>query len=231
LLVFIFSLISGGASQAQNVQFVVSPIPELETFEDANLRAYLSSPPRRPDPIFAPALKPVQPTAAGKRHPFYWLDRTAMVFGIVQGSAELFDGVTTRYFIHHCSNCAEHDPASRLLLGRHPTWGGMIPAGIAEAVVSTYTYKKLSHSPHLWVRSTAPLIPLGLIGVHIIEGARNIPLRNKYYCADPGYVVTGSVCVPAPLETLAGIPTGMPSDPGSHRDQKLRQTAFPPSPR
>ena len=156
--------------------------------------------------MVAPALKPAQTVVPEKRHPLYWLDRRAILAGAVLGGSEIFDGVTTRYFIHHCSHCSEDDPASRLLLGAHPTWGGMIPAGIAEVVASTYTYEKLSHSPHRFLRSAAPLVPLGLIGVHLIEGARNIGLKNKYYCADPGYIVVGPACVPAPPRTFSDNP-------------------------
>jgi hypothetical protein len=222
-VIFFLGFCFGSATRAQDVQYIVSPVPELETFEDAYLRAYLSSAPLKADP----GVKPVQLSApADKPHPFYWLDRTSMVFGIVQGGAEIFDGVTTRYFIHHCSHCSESDPASRLLLGAHPTWAGMIPTGVAEVVASTYTYRKLRHSPHRLLRSAAPFVPLGLIGVHMIEGARNIPLRNKYYCADPGYIVIGSTCVPAPPAALAGIPGGMPSDPGPRRDEMRRRDAF-----
>lgn len=223
---------SESTAHAQDLQYIVRPVPEFESFEDANLKAYLSSAASKPDPIIAPAAK-TDPRAArtDRGHPFYWLDRTSMVFGIVQSSAEIFDGVTTRYFIHHCSHCTESDPASRLLLGAHPTWGGMIPMGIAEVVVSTYTYKKLSHSPHHLLRSAAPFVPVGLIGLHMIEGARNIPLKNKYYCADPGYVVAGPLCVPAPPANLSGVPIGMPIDPGSHRDENPRQAALPPTQR
>ena len=84
---------------------------------------------------------------------------------------------------------------SRLLLGTHPSWGKMIPMGIVEAAVSTYSYRRLSHSPNRFLRAAAPLVPVGVTAVHVIEGARNIALKNKYRCADPGYIVVGAVCV------------------------------------
>jgi hypothetical protein len=40
--------------------------------------------------------------------------------------------------------------------------------------------------------------------VHVIEGARNITLKNKYHCADPGYMVVGAMCVPTPAPVLTG---------------------------
>ena len=135
------------------------------------------------------------PASAERTQPFYWLDRKSLVFGLVQGGAEIFDGVTTRYFIHHCSLCFENDPMSRLLLGTHPSWGKMIPMGIGEAALSTYSYRRLSHSPNRLLRGAAPFVPIGLTAVHVIEGARNITLKNNYRCADPGYVVVGAICV------------------------------------
>jgi hypothetical protein len=107
---------------------------------------------------------------------------------------------------------------SRLLLGAHPSWGGMIPMGMAEAVASAYSYKRLSHSQHRFLRAAAPLVPIGLTAMHVIEGARNIPLKNKYRCADPGYVVVGAVCLPAPPPVLMGISGAIRGGSGSRRD-------------
>ncbi len=143
-----------------------------------------------------------------RRRPFYWLDRGSLAYGLTLGGAEIFDGLTTRYFIHHCSHCFENDPMSRLLLGTHPSWEKMIPIGIAEAAISTYSYQHMSRSPHRLVRAAAPFIPVGLTAVHVIEGARNITLKNKYRCIEAGYVVVGAVCVTAPLSVLTG-PTGI----------------------
>jgi hypothetical protein len=104
---------------------------------------------------------------------------------------------------------------SRLLLGTHPSWGKMIPMGLAEAAVSTYSYRSLSHSPNRLLRNLAPLVPIGLTAVHVIEGARNISLKNKYRCADPGYVVMGAVCVGAAavLSSVPGQVGTSPRDP------------------
>ena len=83
------------------------------------------------------------------------------------GSLEIFDGVTS--FI--IGLCFEHNPISRLLLGSHPGWGSMIPAGTAGAADSTYSYRRMSHSPSPFLRAAAPLVPVGLTAVRVLEGA------------------------------------------------------------
>jgi hypothetical protein len=215
-----FFLIAGFVTaeplRAQDDFLSVSPIPEIGSSSDTGLRAYIATLPSAPTPkVEATASAIIQPrqqtpVSAERTRPFYWLDRKSVMFGLVQGGAEVFDGVTTRYFIHHCSLCFENDPMSRLLLGTHPSWGKMIPIGIGEAALSTYSYRRLSHSPNRLLRGAAPLVPIGLTAVHVIEGARNITLKNKYRCADPGYVVVvaiaGAVCVPAPPPVVTGVP-------------------------
>jgi hypothetical protein len=188
----------------------------MESGGDAGLRAYVATLPSAPTPkveVVASAINQTRqqtPVSAERARPFYWLDRRSLMFGLVQGGAEVFDGVTTRYFIHHCSLCFENDPMSRLLLGTHPSWGKMIPIGMGEAVLSTYSYRRLSHSPNRLLRGAAPLVPIGLTAVHMIEGTRNIWLKNKYRCADPGYIVVaaaaGAVCVPASPPVVTGVP-------------------------
>jgi hypothetical protein len=224
----VFFLIAGFAIarplRAQDDALSISPISETESIGDTGLRAYVAALPSAPTPkveAAASAVIPTRsqiPTPVEKTRPFYWLDRKSLAFGLAQGGAEIFDGVTTRYFIHHCSLCFENDPMSRLLMGTHPSWGKMIPMGIGEAALSTYSYRRLSHSPNRFLRGAAPLVPIGLTAVHVIEGARNVTLKNKYRCSDPGYVVVGAVCVPAPPPVLTGA-AGAPTDgPGSHHN-------------
>jgi hypothetical protein len=215
-----FFLIAGFAAatplRAQDDASGISPISEAESFGDTGLTSYVATLPSAPTPkVEATASAIIQPRqqtpgSAERTRPFYWLDRKSLTFGLVQGGAEVFDGVTTRYFIHHCSLCLENDPMSRLLLGTHPSWGKMIPIGIGEAALSTYSYRRLSHSPNRLLRGAAPLVPIGLTAVHVIEGARNITLKNKYRCADAGYIVVaaiaGAVCVPAPPPVVTGVP-------------------------
>jgi hypothetical protein len=201
-----------------------SPISEMETNGDAGLKAYVAARPSAPTPKVEPAengfVRPqTQISNSGERaRPFYWLDRKSLAYGLALGGAEIFDGVTTRYFIHHCSHCYEDDPVSRFLMGKHPSWGEMIPAGIVEAVAATYSYKRLSHSPHRFMRAAAPLVPVGLTAVHVIEGTRNISLKNKYRCADPGYVVVGTFCVMAPAPVMTGAAGAASGGLGSLRN-------------
>jgi len=77
----------------------------------------------------------------------------------------------------------------------------MIAAGSVEAFAATYLNQGMRHSPHKFLRRCAPLLPLLLTGIHLIEGARNPYLRNNYYCVNPGYIlVDDSYCV-APSST------------------------------
>jgi hypothetical protein len=210
--------------RAQDDALNISPISGRESIGDAGFRAYIAALPSAPTPKVEPGVSSVvnarsqAPTPVEKTRPFYWLDRKSLAFGLVQGGAEAFDGVTTRYFIHHCSLCFENDPMSRLLMGTHPSWGKMIPMGIGEAAMSTYSYRRLSHSPNRILRGAAPLVPIGLTAVHVIEGARNITLKNKYRCADVGYIVVGAVCVPAPPPVLTGAAGASDGGVGSHHN-------------
>ena len=214
--VFAFALLLVGglgcasASRAQDEALDVSRVVDADAI-DGELRAHIAALPSAPIPKVEPgasamiqARSQIQTTAERKRA-FYWLDRTALTYSLVQGGAEIFDGVTTRHFVEHCSHCFEEDPMSRLLLGTHPSWGKMIPVGFAEAAISTYSYQKLSRSRHRFLRTAAPFVPIGLTAVHAIEGARNITLKDKYRCADAGYIVVGAVCVPAPPLSMTGV--------------------------
>jgi hypothetical protein len=219
LLLLSASFVCSRGAWAQDDALSVSSIADVDAVPsgDAKMRAYIETLPSAPTPKIEPAAgafvqSQVQsPNPAARTRGFYWLDRKSLMYGLVQGGAEIFDGVTTRYFIHHCSLCFENDPMSRLLLGTHPSWGKMIPMGIAEAAASTYSYRRLSHSPNRFLRGVAPLVPVGLTAVHVIEGARNISLKNRYRCADPGYVVVGAVCVMAQSSVLTSVPGPMDS--------------------
>ncbi|MBV9885898.1 MAG: hypothetical protein JO119_05060, partial [Acidobacteria bacterium] len=210
-LLLVAGLGCANASRAQSETLNVSRVVDANAIE-GGLRAHIAALPSAPTPKVEPAAsvtiqaQPQTQIASERKHRFYSLGRSALTYGLVQGGAEIFDGLTTRHFVDHCSHCFENDPMSRLLLGTHPSWGKMIPMGFAEATVSTYCYQRMSRSPHRILRTAAPFLPLGLTAVHVIEGARNITLKNRYRCADPGYVVVGSVCVPAPLPTLVGTP-------------------------
>jgi hypothetical protein len=188
----------GHLGYAQEAKAIDSPIPTLEALEGIHPLVPLSA-----GAAFAPDPHPIStprpifhgPTIGRSRFRLA-LDRTAVVFGLVQGTSELFDGLTTKYFLRHCSTCTEMDPVSHSLLGSRPTWTGMIAAGSVEAFAATYLNQGMRHSPHRFVRQCAPLVPLLLTGIHLIQGARNLSLKNNYYCVNPGYVlVNDSYCV------------------------------------
>jgi hypothetical protein len=111
------------------------------------------------------------------------LECSSVKLGVIQGGAELYDGMTTRYFVHHCKSCVESDPMSRLLLGSKPTWRNMLIFGSIEAVATTYLHQQMSRSSNRTVRHFAPWIPAAIISVHIAEGTKNLivipPTRSR----------------------------------------------------
>src|SRR5579864_3334670 len=149
--VFTVALLWGGlacasATRAQSEALNVSRVVDADAI-DGGLRAHIAALPSAPTPKVEPpasvviqAQPHIQIIPTVRKHPFYWLDRVALTYGLAQGGAEIFDGFTTRHFVEHCAHCFEKDPLSRLLLGTHPSWGKMIPVGFAEAAVSTYSY-------------------------------------------------------------------------------------------
>lgn len=96
------------------------------------------------------------------------------------------------------------DPVSHAVLGSRPTWTGMIAAGSLEAFAATYASQSMRYSPHKFVRRCAPLVPLLLTSIHLIEGGHNLFLKNNFYCANPAYVLTTDHhCVmPPPLPAI-----------------------------
>jgi hypothetical protein len=106
LLLFV-GLGCASAARAQDDALSSSPMSDIETDGDAGLRAHVAALPSAPTPKVQPiAGSIIQPQSqtqlSGERtHRFYWLDRTSLTYGLVLSGAEMFDGVTTRYFIHH----------------------------------------------------------------------------------------------------------------------------------
>jgi hypothetical protein len=189
----------GHLGYAQEAKVIDSPVPTLEALEGTHLLVPLpvsAGAAFAPDPHLIATPGPIVHGAARWSRSRFALDRTAIVFGLVQGTSEVFDGVTTKYFLHHCSTCSETDPVSHSLLGSRPTWTGMIAAGSVEAFAATYLNQSMRRSAHKFVRRCAPVVPLLLSGIHLIEGARNLSLKNNYYCVNPGYIlVDDSRCV------------------------------------
>jgi hypothetical protein len=193
----LLSSVIGHLGYAQEAKRIDSPIPTIGALEAIHPFVPLSAAAAfAPDPHLIATRGPIVHGAARASRSRFALDRTAIVFGLVQGTSEVFDGVTTKYFLHHCSTCSETDPVSHSLLGSRPTWPGMIAAGSVEAFAATYLNQSMRHSPHKFVRQCAPVVPLLLTGIHLIEGARNPYLKNNYYCVNPGYIlVNDSYCV------------------------------------
>jgi hypothetical protein len=193
----LFSTAIGHHAYAQEAKVIDSPIPTLEALEGTHpFVPFSADATSAPDPHLIATRGPIVHGPAAMNRSRFALDRNAIVFGLVQGTSEVFDGVTTKYFLHHCSTCIEMDPVSHSLLGSRPTWTGMVAAGSVEVFAATYLNQGMRHSPHKFVRQCAPLVPLLLTGIHLIEGARNPYLKNNYYCVNPGYVlVDDSYCV------------------------------------
>jgi hypothetical protein len=208
LCFFLLASVFEDHCSGQEPQLIVAPIPKLEALEEAHPSAPFSG-----DAAFAPETHPfatavrraarTQQTGRSR----FEFDRAVLTLGLVQGASELFDGATTRYFLHHCSTCTEVDPVSHFLLGSRPAWAGMIAAGSVEALAATFLNEGMRNSRHKFVRRCAPLVPLLLTGTHLVEGSRNLSLKNEFYCTTPGYIVAGVHCVlPSSASTgIAGI--------------------------
>jgi hypothetical protein len=100
------------------------------------------------------------------------LDPLPVALGIVQGGAELFDGIGTRRYVQAplCRSCTEGDPVSRFFLGPRPRWARMIVYGSVEDLAATYLHQSMRRSPHKLLRWLAPAAPLTLAGIHIVQG-------------------------------------------------------------
>ncbi len=199
--------------RGQEAKFIDSPEPKLETLEDVHSFPSLEiaanfTPGTYRNPSPAPKIQAPRDV----HHARFALDRAAIALGFVQSASELYDGFTTRYFLHHCSTCLEVDPLSHFLLGSKPTWRGMLVAGSLEGMAATYLHQNMRRSPHKLVRHCAPLAPLALSGIHLVEGSRNLQLKNRFYCAIPGYLLTGNVCVPPTPAQTASSAKLVPND-------------------
>lgn len=129
------------------------------------------------------------------RSPFA-LDRASVALGLLQGGAELFDGIGTHRYVHapSCRNCIEGDPVSRLFLGLRPTWPRMLALGAMEDLGTTWLHQSMRRSPHKLVRWLAPAAPLTLIAVHLDQGLTVFTAStNPCSAVGPGYIVVGHI--------------------------------------
>jgi hypothetical protein len=187
-----------GVVRGQEARLIDTPVPKVEAPAEARSPELFAT---TSDVIANPHLMPPSTVKGATRRNApsrFALDRPTLALGLVQSASELYDGYTTRYFLRHCSTCVEVDPVSHFLLGSKPAWGGMLAAGSLEVIATTYLHQNMRHSSHKLIRRCAPLAPLLLTGIHFIEGSRNLPLKNLFYCADPDYVLVGNHCLLPP---------------------------------
>ena len=83
----------------------------------------------------------------------------------LHGGAALYDGLSTRHFVH--SGYIEVDPPARVLLGSHPGWSRMLPLGALEVWGVDRLPARWHHIP---LRRSAQL---ACIGAHLWGGSRN----------------------------------------------------------
>jgi hypothetical protein len=166
---------------------VLRILPKQSTYLVCVFACYLGAVGISPEAAAARQLNLSEPAIISSRVPkaardcmvsphFLHLNCTPLKLGIVQGGAELYDGVTTRYFVHHCKSCVESDPASRLFLGAKPSWKKMLTFGSIEAFATTYLHQRMYRSSNSFVRGLAPWLPAAIITVHVIEGSRNLTM-------------------------------------------------------
>jgi hypothetical protein len=200
---FLLVSIFGCSTRGQEPKLIVAPVPKLEALAAPEAPLASLSTTFAPEPHFLPASPSTLGARKGGRLRLA-LDRPAIALGLLEGGSELFDGVTTKHFLHHCSTCIERDPVSRSLLGSRPTWAGMIAAGSVEAFAAIYLNQGMRRSPHKFVRRCASLVPLLLTGIHLVEGAHNLSLKNNFYCVNPAYVLTPDNHCALPSSAPAG---------------------------
>lgn len=124
------------------------------------------------------------------------LDRASLSLGLLQGGAELFDGIGTHRFVHapFCRSCTEGDPVCRLFLGPRPTWPRMLTLGAIEDFGAAYLHQSMRRSPHKLWRWLAPVAPLTLIGIHLDQGISVFTAStNPCSALGPGYIVVGQL--------------------------------------
>jgi hypothetical protein len=169
--------------------------------------------PNPPKPIASKpnALKPNAPEPRAAARWRFALDREAIGLGVLQGSAELFDGIATHRFVHAptCPLCVEVDPVCRFFLGPKPTWPRMLTMGTLEVFGAAYLHQSMRRSPYKLVRWLAPIAPLTLTGIHIGQGLGVVGAStNPCSPLGPGYVVASQS--PSGDQLTCSAPTPAP---------------------
>lgn len=102
-------------------------------------------------------------------------NRPVTFLGAIQTGALISDGVTTRQYLHR--GYVEIDPLTRILLGRTPTWGRMVPLGAVQVVAGMWLAERMSKSQHVWVRRLWWLPQTIGIAGNIAASVHNATLR------------------------------------------------------
>ncbi|HEY2461423.1 MAG TPA: hypothetical protein VGI16_11470 [Candidatus Acidoferrum sp.] len=155
------------------------------------LDTFFSTP--MPEVVVTPKIEKPKPVL--RRSPFA-LDRSVWILGLVQGGAELTDGILTHRYVHACQICDEEDRIARPLLGRKPTWQGMIFYGSLEDIGTAYLSQRLRQSRHRFVRAFAPVPSLWLSTIHLNQGLHL--LADSTNDCPPNQHDTGTLCVKNP---------------------------------
>jgi hypothetical protein len=149
-----------------------------------------------PSPLLPPSPKLEAPIPKTNDRSRFALDRASVALGLLQGGAELFDGIGTHRYVHAplCRSCTEGDPLCRLFLGPRPTWPRMLTLGTMEDLGAAYLHQSMRRSPHKLVRWLAPVAPLTLSALHIDEGLSVFSAStNPCSAVGPGYTVVSRI--------------------------------------
>lgn len=102
-------------------------------------------------------------------------NRPLLSLAAAQTAALVSDGVTTRQFLGR--GYVEVDPVARILIGRKPTWGRMVPLGAVQVFAGAWLGEQMAMSRHTWVRRLWWLPQAIGIAGNAAATAHNVSLR------------------------------------------------------
>jgi hypothetical protein len=102
-------------------------------------------------------------------------NRPLLSLAAVQTAALISDGVTTRQYLRR--GYVEVDPVARILIGRKPTWGRMLPLGAVQVFAGAWLGEEMAMSRHLWVRRFWWLPQAIGIAANAAASAHNVALH------------------------------------------------------